>query len=124
MATSTSALICLDVQDGYFTSILEGVKTREGRLFKDEYKDMVPNRTTIRFTNSSGTATVDVLVLGTKHYQSFRAMLEDSAVPMARILPGVANVEDGVDIYRAFPGYRDGEAIYGVLAIDIQLLSD
>lgn len=120
---AASALIPLDVQDTYFTSIREGVKTREGRLFQNEYRDIIPNKTTIRFTNSSRTATVDALILGTKHYPSFRAMLEDPLVPMAKVLPGVTNVEAGVEIYRAFPGYREGEVEYGVLAIDIQVLS-
>jgi ASC-1-like (ASCH) protein len=69
----------------------------------------------------------DTLVLGgfytyvtdIEHYASFGDMLEH--VGLEKALPGVATVEEGVELYLRFRGYGEGEAACGVHAIHFEL---
>ncbi|KAL2529991.1 RNA-binding ASCH domain protein [Forsythia ovata] len=101
----------LHVQEPFFSQLSDGLKTIEGRCAVGHYNRI-----------KSG----DILLLNKcmmlqvqdiHQYASFHEMLE--AESLAKVLPGVENIEEGVQIYRNFYS-EEKERLNGVLAICIE----
>ena len=103
----------LPIQASYETMIRDGQKTIEGRLARG---------------NCTRIKAGDTLVLGSTHcrikgvysYWTFQEMLE--ACGLESVLPGCLSIAAGVQVYHGFPGFQAGEAIHGVVAIDLEVL--
>lgn len=114
----------LNVSDPWFGAIKRGEKTVEGRLASGRFLDMKEgtpltiNRSKQEKDNESPTATSTVYAIVTRvvYYKSIRMYLEQEG--LARTLPGVRRIEDGVAIYRQFYS-TEKENTHGIAAIHI-----
>ncbi len=80
--------------DPWFSYIRQGLKPVEGRKATHSYKKI----TTGDFINfSNGTESFKALVTEIRQYESLEAYLED--VTLAKALPGVNTLQEGLDIY-------------------------
>ncbi len=102
----------------YFQAIASGAKTVEGRLKKPELAALQPGDL-IEFI-SEDDRTMRAEVVYNKEYRSFREMLLQEGI--ARCLPGLSNLEEGIQIYHSFPGYKAKEKELGVLGIGIRVI--
>uniref|UniRef100_A0A7S0RNJ1 ASCH domain-containing protein n=1 Tax=Chlamydomonas leiostraca TaxID=1034604 RepID=A0A7S0RNJ1_9CHLO len=112
--------LCITIQKKYLDLIISGAKTVEGRTNTPKYRALVPG-SLVRLTDGQDeghTATVRVESLAT--YASFEDMLR--AEGLHSCLPGVATLEEGVTIYRSFPGYSELEQAHGVVAIRVKMV--
>jgi ASC-1-like (ASCH) protein len=107
----------LDIQARYFDAILTGLKTVEGRLAKPNYLALKPKQI-IAFMDPTGRS-CKAEVFKVIYFKDFKAMLEASN--LEKCIPENTSIDEAVEIYRSFPGYRDQEKILGVVAIHIKL---
>ncbi|XP_071938668.1 uncharacterized protein [Coffea arabica] len=98
----------LHVQEPFFSQLKDARKTVEGRCAVGNYNRIVPGAF-ILFNKSLLLQVQDV-----HKYISFHEMLE--AESLQRVLPGVKNIEEGVQVYRNFYS-EEKERSNGVLAI-------
>jgi len=107
-----------------------GPKTVEGRLFKPKYEQIISGDVkTITFLknpepNSKDTKLEDsitVRVLNAVIYDSFADYLRYEG--LARTLPGVTSLEQGLSIYRKIY-YEEDEKKHKVLAIRFERMDD
>ena len=108
--------LTLQIQPRYLDAILSGLKTVEGRIAKPEYLALKPNEL-ITFIDPNGKSCTAEICKVT-HFTDFREMLEISTVQAC--IPG-ASLDEALEIYRSFPGYREKEKEFGVVAINIKL---
>lgn len=115
--------------------IREGTKPMEGRLNEAKYSAIVPGQK-ITFYDGDGDSdgegeegredlgsTLHIVVISVTRHATFREML--SAYGVRAFLPDhVGSLEDAVEIYRSFPGYREGEATFGACAMRIERISN
>ncbi|XP_050255763.1 uncharacterized protein LOC126701599 isoform X4 [Quercus robur] len=100
----------LHVQEPFFSQLKDGKKTIEGRCAIGDY-NRIGSGTLIRFNKC-----VVFEVQDTHWYASFSEML--GAESLAKVLPGVETIEEGIQIYRNFYT-EEREKTNGVLAIRI-----
>lgn len=103
----------LHVQEPYFTQLKDGLKTIEGRCAVGDYNRIAPEAF-ILFNKCLVLEVQDV-----HHYASFSEMLQTES--LAKVLPGVKTVEEGVQVYRKFYT-EEKEKSNGVLAISVAKL--
>ncbi|XP_021958230.1 uncharacterized protein LOC110854138 [Folsomia candida] len=109
----------INVDPHYFHLIESGAKTVEGRCGTERYKNLQPNDFIMFVTDDDNTrlpAKVSLIV----KYPSFKDMLTNEGIE--NCLPGVSDLDEGVKIYRSFPGYAEKEAAFGVIAIRFKLI--
>ncbi len=105
----------------WYENIVNGKKIIEGRLYDEKRKkigigDCIIFKPVGHMTRNTLLYTV---VLGLRHYNSFREMLEKEGIE--RVLPGVYDLNEGVEVYREYYSVED-EKKYGVIAIELGLL--
>lgn len=98
----------LHVQEPFFSQLKDGQKTIEGRCAVGDY-NRIGSGSLIIFNRCVVFEVQDV-----RRYASFSDML--GAESLAKVLPGVENIEEGVQIYRKFYT-EEKERSNGVLAI-------
>ncbi|KAL5543198.1 hypothetical protein UlMin_010908 [Ulmus minor] len=98
----------LHVQEPFFSQLKDGIKTVEGRCATGNYKRIGPG--SLILINKCIAFKVECV----HSYVSFSEMLE--AEGLAKVLPGVKSVEEGVEIYRKFYT-EEKERSNGVLGI-------
>jgi ASC-1-like (ASCH) protein len=101
----------MGLQEEYLEAIAEGKKKIEGRLY-DEKRQRIKPGDTIIFENRLMCIVKDIRV-----YSSFREMLESEGIE--NVLPGVKDVEEGLNVYRKFYS-EERERKYGVVAIEVE----
>ncbi|CAI9777052.1 unnamed protein product [Fraxinus pennsylvanica] len=101
----------LHVQEPFFSQLNDGLKTIEGRCAFGHYKQ-IKSGDILLFNKC-----VMLQVQDIHQYASFREMLE--AESLAKVLPGVENIEEGVQVYRNFYS-EEKERLNGVIAICIE----
>lgn len=105
----------LAVQEVYFRDIVNGRKTAEGRIAKAKYLALKPGDE-MTFVNAANQAeSVSVKVISVHQYDSFADMLR--AETLSAMLPGVANIDEGVWIYESFGDYKAAVKRHGAVAI-------
>jgi len=102
--------IDINVQEPYFSNILSGEKTVEGRLNKGKFLDLQVGDT-LRINDE-----VEYKVLEKNIYPSFREMIEKEG--LKNVIPDKNTVEDAVAVYHKFYSEED-EFKYGVVGIKI-----
>ncbi|MDX8431062.1 MAG: hypothetical protein SNF33_04580 [Candidatus Algichlamydia australiensis] len=111
------------LQEGYYHDIKNGDKKVEGRLFNEERFGKVKPGDLLSFRITPDTPDKKPLKCRIKRiarYESFMAYLMEEK--LIHCLPRTKTLKEGVEIYRSFPGYRDGEQKYGVICFEIELL--
>lgn len=109
------------VQQPWFRFLQRGEKTVEGRLNKGTFaKVRVGDVLVVRnatVTTTARTGAVVLVVTDVKRYDSFQTYLSQEG--LARTLPGIQSIADGVAVYRRFYPAED-EARHGVLALHVR----
>lgn len=104
------------IQPRYLALIASGQKTVEGRLARSPY-DSIRANDIVRFESSTSDG-LTVAIGRVSSYPSFEAMLVaeglDSCLPDSGL-----SLAEAVELYRSFPGYRDGEQEHGALVSTI-----
>ncbi|CAE5965964.1 unnamed protein product [Arabidopsis arenosa] len=100
----------LHVQEPYFTQLKDGQKTVEGRCAVGDYM-RISSGAFILFNKCLLLEVQDV-----HHYTSFSEMLRVEG--LAKVLPGVESIEEGVQVYRNFYP-EEKERMNGVVAIHV-----
>ncbi|CAH8386180.1 unnamed protein product [Eruca vesicaria subsp. sativa] len=100
----------LHVQEPYFTQLKDGLKTTEGRCAVGDYM-RIRSGDFILFNKCLLLEVQDVC-----YYTSFSEMLRVES--LAKVLPGVETIEEGVQVYRNFYT-EEKERINGVVAIRV-----
>lgn len=108
-----------NIQDKYLAAIRSGAKTVEGRLRRGSLGETAVGDTLLL---SSSSDQLKCLVVRVSSYATFADML--AAEGLAACLPGVLSIPEGAELYRAFPGYSEGERLHGVVALQLQLRSE
>jgi ASC-1-like (ASCH) protein len=116
MPTTTSTHP-LHIQNIWYDAIASGKKTWEGRL-NDGCVSIITVGDHIDFI-SENREPLKAAVVGVQHFTDFEKMLDGEG--LRRLLPGVGSVEEGLEIYRAFPGYREGEREFGAVVFQLEL---
>ena len=103
----------------YFDAILSGKKTIEGRVpdyskSEKDYRSMNPGDK-IKFIclETKRELTKEVSIL--KHFNSAKQFLE--TLGLEKTLPGIKNLEQGINTYHSFPGYEERIKNNGIYAI-------
>ncbi|CAM6126800.1 unnamed protein product [Calypogeia fissa] len=104
----------LHVQEPYFSQLKAGTKTVEGRCASGAY-NKIGAGDSLLFNQSLLLKVEDV-----KRYSTFQQMLEVEGLSV--VLPGVASIDEGVQVYRAF--YSEAREQAGVLGIHVCCPSD
>ncbi len=74
----------------------------------------------VRFCSDSNKEVLECCITEIKTFSTFREML--CHFGLQQCLPGVADLQQGVEIYRAFPGYSEKEEKFGVRGFRIRTL--
>lgn len=107
----------LHIQPIWYGAIASGKKTWEGRL-NDKTVSTITVGDTIEF-QSENREPLKATVISVLHFPNFDQMLAGDG--LRRLLPGVGSVEEGLEIYRAFPEYREREREVGAVVFEIEL---
>jgi ASC-1-like (ASCH) protein len=106
------------VRQPWFNHIKDGKKIVEGRLFKDDIKEMNEGDTIIFKCPDDSNLEITVSIIKIVKYNNFEDYLR--AERLKNCLPGVKKISDGKDIYYNFYSKND-EKKYGVAAIRFKL---
>lgn len=108
----------LHVQQRWYDLIASSQKKDEGRLAEQDI-NLIQYGDTIEFITEDRRPLLTVVTYVTR-YKNFGEMLSGDG--LRRLLPGVESLDDGLEIYRGFPGYREGEVEYGAIVFALALL--
>ena len=105
-------IISIHKQEPYYSMVINGLKTVEGRLNKGIFAELeIGDVLMMRPENKK------FQVTGKRQYKTFREMLEAEGVK--NVLPDKNNIEEATKVYKNF--YKESEENrYGVLAIRIK----
>ena len=116
-----STLLCImptehemKLSSPWYELVKDGEKTVEIRLI-DAKRQKVRAGDTIVFTH--GKRSVRRRVERISRHVDFEHAIRASRLKQS--LPGIASVADGVNIYHAIPGYKNGAEDYGVVAFHL-----
>ena len=104
-----------------FSLVATGKKVYEGRLGNNSMAASASVGTQIVFYNDDlgRRRETKVAMMGKRKFASFRAVLESSAGALAKTLPTIASVDDGVAVYRAFYS-AESEKQHGVVRLRLR----
>jgi ASC-1-like (ASCH) protein len=107
------------LSEPWFSLVATGQKVHEGRLGSNSMC-AVPVGAKLKFYNDDlgRRRETTVTVTAKKAFPSFRAMLTSSDTALAKTLPTVRSVEDGVAVYRKFYS-AESEKKHGVVMISV-----
>ncbi len=106
------------VREPWFTYLVNGTKTIEGRLNRGNFQHYQVGDYVTFYSDSNEEFICEILRRTT--YPSIAEYLETEGLP--KTLPSISTIEDGVKIYRQFYSEEE-ESQYGMLALEIKILS-
>ena len=110
----------ITIRQEYLEQIREQRKTVEGRIFKGIFTNLQQgNRIKFVATNNSHNY-VYCKVISTKRYTNFREMLHGEG--FQNCLPNASSLRKAIDVYNNIPRYRHQVAVYGAIAIRIEVI--
>jgi hypothetical protein len=109
----------INVSEPWFSLILLGIKTVEGRLNKNKFKDIKEGDIVEWSNNDFGPRKVVTKIVKKTFYVTFNEYLDSEGIE--NCLPGINNIKDGLDVYYKYYNKED-EAEYGVTAIKVEIL--
>lgn len=107
------------VTEPWFSLILLGLKTVEGRKNRGLFKDMRIGDTVVWTNDSIMPRSVQTRITGKAVYPTFREYLETERLD--KCLPGVTEMNDGLSIYYKY-FTKEEEKEFGVVAIRLELI--
>jgi len=111
----------LNLNSRPFEAIKNGTKKIEGRVptpdSNVQYNKMKKGDTII-FANKETNEKMEVLILGVKHYPNVREMIEKEGI--SRVLSSGGTIEEGIESYNKFKGYKENIPKHGIYAIEIK----
>tara|TARA_A100001015_G_scaffold44800_1_gene49279 strand:- start:204 stop:842 length:639 start_codon:yes stop_codon:yes gene_type:complete len=106
----------LEVQEPYFSQLLNGKKTVEGRLRSAKNK-LLNSGDIILFTNRHSGTDFSMIVTKCETYPTFFDMLNN--VGFKKCIPDAKNIQAAVAVYHSFPGYQQKEVEKGVVCYHV-----
>lgn len=106
----------MDIKKTYFDLIRDGTKDVEGRKNSPTWSWVEPG---VKFTLRSGNETLEVKCVATRLYASLEEYLMKEG--LARTLPGVESVEEGVKIYLQWSTEVEVKR-WGIKAIQLEMV--
>lgn len=103
-------------QKPWFELTRLGIKRIEGRLCRGKFAK-IKSGDFLCIISQDEKSTHKTKVLAVRRYKNFRDMLRHET--LEKVLPGVDNLGQGVEIYRKYYSAEDEEK-YGVVAIEIE----
>jgi len=100
----------------WYLLVKSGKKPVEIRCL-DEKRKLIKVGDELTFTATDGRNPFTKKVKSLKTFTSFRDALKDAT--LERALPGYESLDDAVELYHSFPGYKEKEKD-GVLAIELE----
>lgn len=124
---AAAGVVEIGVSEPWFRALRDGAKTVEGRLHKGKFAALRPGTVLVVTRSSAGSSAGSsartrpfvAVVTRVLRYASFAEYLCQEG--LARTLPGVKSLEDGVAVYRAFYSAED-EAQHGVAAVHVHVV--
>ena len=102
----------------YFGMIASGAKLWEGRCFRGQWTKIQVGDL-LHFTQADDkTKSITRRVLDIRRYADFRDMLETDEM-LQGCLPGINDIEEGLDVYHGFPGYLEASLQHGAVAFKL-----
>ena len=113
----------LNLMDKYYNLIDYDLKTKEGRIYKNKFRNIQVNDF-ITFSNSDNKDKNKIICVVTKIdiYENFHDMLKEEG--LKNFLPGIKSIKKGVEIYYSIPNYEKEEKIYGVVSFSFKKITD
>ena len=116
-----------NVSEPWFSLILLGLKTVEGRKNKGRFKDMKVGDIVEWKNNDFKPRSVLTEIIGKAEYPTFREYLEIYCTPLGvkkgleKCLPSIQSIDNGIDVY--FKYYtKEEEKEFGVVAIRLKVI--
>lgn len=109
MSATKQNKFAITVQEPWASYILSGQKTVEGRLNRGKFATAHVGDTVTLNDHTTFT------IVAKNQYPTFRAMLESEG--LANVLPGVASLDDGVQVYYQFYTPEE-EQEFGVVGLE------
>lgn len=113
-------MIVFKLHDKYYQQILAGQKTVEGRIAKQKYAQLSAGDSVEFISNDDRTGSIKARVLAVTKYADFAAMLKSEGV--SNMLPGIATVDEGVEVYESLGSFRKQVVEYGCVAVRFELI--
>ena len=108
-----------NVSEPWFSLILLGLKTVEGRKNKGRFKDMKVGDIIEWKNNDFKPRSVLTEIIGKAEYSTFREYLEIEG--LEKCLPSIQSIDNGIDVY--FKYYtKEEEKEFGVVAIRLKVI--
>lgn len=108
------------LQKQYLDLIKTEQKTVEGRINSGGFSNLQVGSKVKFFEGKNPKSFVVCEILEVNSYSTFREMLEAEGVE--NMLPGVASLEKGVQIYEKIPGYKERCQRSGCVGLKIRVL--
>jgi ASC-1-like (ASCH) protein len=109
------------LKEPWFSLIKLGLKTVEGRLYKNEFANMKKRDIIIFENNDFDKRKITVKITKIKKYNTFQEYLEKEK--LENCLPGFDSINDGVDVYYKYYSKED-EHKYKVVAIRMKIVKN
>jgi ASC-1-like (ASCH) protein len=107
-----------NIRPQYFDLIQNGKKTIEGRIATKEILSLKVGENIVFLSEEK--EPMKCVVKSLRVYHSFELMIEKEGIE--KVLPGIKTIEEGVALYRSFPNYEEREKMFGVVAIEIEVI--
>jgi ASC-1-like (ASCH) protein len=108
-----------NLSEPWFTLILLGIKTCEGRLDKGDFSLMKKDDTIVFENNELGfNRSFSCSIKKINYYTTFSDYLETEK--LKKCLPGITNIEDGLKVYYKYYSKAD-ENKYHIIAIHLKI---
>ena len=111
-----SSVHTMKINKHWFDLIITEDKEYEIRLF-DFKRELIKVGEFIEFICNETSRTAFLVVIEITKYDTFKQALENT--DLTKVLPGVASIEEAIEIYYDIPGYKEGEEIFGVIVFKI-----
>lgn len=108
-----------NVSEPWFSLILLGLKTVEGRKNKGRFKEMQVGDIIEWTNNDFAPRSVLTKIIRKKSYDTFEEYLKFEGLD--KCLPGISNMKDGLSVYFKYFTKND-EIEFGVIAIELELI--
>lgn len=119
---SASITHTVNVRNPYFSQIQEGIKTWEGRLRKERFRQ-IKKTDFINFKQEDRNCLCQITSICP--FATFEEMLSgtnEQGIPYYKLfIPNADNLKEAEEIYLGLPGYKEGEALYGVVGFQLKL---
>ena len=111
-------MFTLSLRKQYFEAIKNGSKTVEGRVNSAKFQELKPGMI-MQFALPESHETIPCIITGIYRYTSFEDMLKSEGVE--QMLPGTQSLQEAIELYESFPGYKEEVKTQDALALRIRV---